>query len=155
FEVRGISRPKRGKMLAPQELPHPENEKHRMSLLQYEGLDGKIRKTYILRYFDAEKIRVSPNLVGYFTRVTVPARGTAFLKTVVSFDQVPGSEFLGSAYGGLNVAQKMELLGKEAETFPFWALTMRTDNSMMNRAIRNAQTDIFTLLTEEEGGIHY
>lgn len=155
FEVRGFSRPKRGKMLAPQELGHSENEKHRMSLLQYEGLDGKTRKTYILRYFEAEKIRVSPNLVGYFTRVTVPAKGTVFLKTVVSFDKPPSSQFMGSAYGGLTVVQKMELLGKEAEAFPFWGLTLRTDNSMINRAIRNAQTDIFTLLTEEEGGIHY
>jgi glycogen debranching enzyme len=153
FEVRGFYRPKRGKMLAPLEEELSGNR--RMTTLQYEGLDGKVRKTHILRYFDAEKIRLSPTLVGYFTQVSVPAKGTVFLKTQVSFDAPPQKNFLGSEFEGLNVAQKMQLLGKEAESFPFWSLTMKTDNSMMNRAIQNAQTDIFTLLTEEDGGIHY
>jgi glycogen debranching enzyme len=158
FEVRGFWRPKRGRMLAPIEETHPGGRT--MTVLQYEGLDSRVRKTYLMRYFEAEKIRVSPTLVGYFTQVTVPAKGTVFLKTQASFDRPPQDEFLGSSFEGLTVAEKMSLLGKETETFPFWALTMRTDNSMMNRAIKNAQTDIFTLLTEEEldGGkekIHY
>jgi glycogen debranching enzyme len=153
FEVRGFWRPKRGRTLAPVEEVGPGRRS--MTTLQYEGLDGRIRKTHILRYFEAEKIRLSPTLVGYFTRVKVPAKGTVFLKTQVSFDHPPQDMFLGSSFEGLSMAEKMSLLGKEAESFPFWSLTMKTDNSMINRAIKNAQTDIFMLLTEEEGGIHY
>ena len=82
FEVRGFPRARRGKM-----LPSVEEvrEDHTLTTLQYEGLDSRVRKTFIHRLFKAEKIRTSPSLVGYFSKVQVPSKGEVLLKTVVSF----------------------------------------------------------------------
>src|SRR5262249_14406630 len=55
FEVRGFSRPRRGRMLAPEE--QIDERGHRNITLSYEGLDGRIRRTHVHRYFDCEKIR--------------------------------------------------------------------------------------------------
>ncbi len=152
FEVRGFPRLKRGRMLPSEEYAQ---EGERITILQYEGLDSKIRKTFVRRLFNAEKIRVSPSLVGYFTRIGVPSKGTVLLKTVVSFDEMKEALFHGVRYGDLSIAEKMRLLFASRDIGPFSPLTIETDNAIVNRSILNAQTDIYMLLTQEEDNTLY
>jgi glycogen debranching enzyme len=146
FEVRGFPRQRRGRSLATEEV---STEGERISVLQYEGLDGVVRKTYIRRLFSAEKVRISPGVAGYFTRVDAPAKGTVLLKTVVSFDEMKSCDFFGVHYGHVSIADKMRLLTDSTGPGPFSSLVMETDHEIVNRSILNAQTDIYMLLTEE------
>lgn len=152
FEVRGFPRSKRGRMLP--SLESMENG-HRLSVLQYEGLDGEIRKTYVHRLFDAEKIRTSPSLGGYFTQVEVPPKGDAILKTIVSFDQPSRAKFQNQSFKELSVSQTMEALRAQGESAPFSKLQIETDNAIMNRAIQNSLIDIHMLLTAESPDVLY
>jgi glycogen debranching enzyme len=152
FEVRGFPRARRGRLLSPQESVV---EDRHITTLQYEGLDNQIRSTFIQRLFEVEKIRVSPNLAGHFTRITVPAKATVSLKTVVSFDQIHECKFKGVPYGQITLAEKMRLLHDQGEKSPFAALRFESDNAILDRSIRNAQTDIFMLMTAESSGDLY
>ena len=152
FEVRGFHRAKRGRMLATEER---EVNHHRISVLQYEGLDFRTRKTFVHRLFPAEKIRVSPALVGYFTRVEVPAKGTVALKTIVSFDAETDATFCGQDYERLSIADKMQLLNSSRSRRTLDLIQFNSDNLMINRSLQNAQTDISMLLTLEDGDIVY
>ncbi|MGZ3698790.1 MAG: amylo-alpha-1,6-glucosidase, partial [Bdellovibrionota bacterium] len=146
FEVRGFPRQKRGRMLAPYDEIRGG---HRTTVLSYEGLDGRIRRSYLQRFYDAEKVRVSPTLVGYFTRVTIPPKETVLIKTIVSFDQPCDGNLCGEPFEKLSVAESMRLMLQSTEEAPFAALSIETDNAIFNRSIKNAQTDIFMLLTQE------
>lgn len=152
FEVRGFPRLKRGRLLPPKESVVDDR---RITQLQYEGLDNQIRRTFVQRLFPVEKIRVSPNLAGHFTRVVVPAKETISLRTVVSFDQVTECKFKGVPYGQITLAEKMRLLHDQGETSPFSSLKFDCDNAIVTRSIRNAQTDIFMLMTAETSGELY
>lgn len=146
FEVRGFPREKRGKMLATEEEATPG---HRTSVLQYEGLDGMIRRTYVQRLFEAEKIRVSPQLVGYFTRIEIQPKQTVLLKSIISFNKPSTRGFFGRQFGEITLAEKMGLSKVASETTPFAGLDFGSDNPIVNRSIANSKTDIFMLLTEE------
>jgi glycogen debranching enzyme len=154
FEVRGYVRPKRGRLLPPIE---ETQDGRSLSVLRYEGLDGQIRETFIQRHFEVEKIRVSPGLLGYFARVRIPAKGSAILRTQISFDRPPSQiHFPGGSYASLNVEGKMMALAhKSGENNPLQAIELRTNNEILNRAIKNAEIDIFTLLTRERDHLLY
>lgn len=146
FEVRGFPRKKRGRMLAPEEELRTGQT---LTTLQYEGLDSKIRRTFIHRLFSAEKIRTSPSLVGYFTRVQVPPKGTVLLKTIVSFNDLTDMRFHGRLYGDLTIEEKMGKLLDASNSGLFSPLVIESDNAIINRALYCAQTDIYMLLTLE------
>ena len=146
FEVRGYPRLRRGRMLAPQESRGPHGP---MTLLQYEGLDGRVRKAFVQRLFEAEKIRLSPGLAGYFARIDLPPKGTVNLRTIVSFDRPSDEKLLDRSYVDMSIPEKMSLLHNRKGADPFSSLSIETDNAILNRSIQNAQTDIFMLLTEE------
>lgn len=152
FEVRGFQRPRRGKMLAAQEK---ELGGRRAAVLSYEGLDGLIRNTVIHRLFEFEKIRVSPLLVGIFSRIQIPPKETVALKTVVSFGEFKGLSFFGTDYSELAIADQMAKLSKNYSTSQVIQARVDTDNAIINRAIRSAETDIHTLTTVESGGLQY
>jgi len=152
FEVRGFARSKRGRVLTPVES---EVWGFPATTLQYEGLDGLIRRTFIQRLFKWEKVLVSPNLVGYVTRIQVPPKQTVALRSVVSFDHPSDCVFLGKAYYDLSIGEKMRLLLERQGSDPFASLVIESDNAIVNRAIRNSQTDIFMLLTEESSQVLY
>ncbi len=154
FEVRGFPREKRGRMLTPED--ELTESKWRTTVFSYEGLDGKTRSTHVQRLFPAEKIRVSPTLAGHFARVSVRGKGTAFLKTIVSFDQPSDYVFHGRGFDQISTAEKMTLLhGENESTLHFAPLKIESDNAILNRAIINAQTDIYMLLTDEVAGEPY
>ncbi len=152
FEVRGFARARRGRMLPATEIMQG-NEK--ITVLQYEGLDKITRKTFIQRFFEVEKIRLSPNLAGYFTEVTVPPKATVSLRTIVSFDRRSDGIFHGMNYQHITVADQMRLLNTKATESPFHGLSIESDHLILNRSIENAKTDIFMLLTEESEGLYY
>ncbi len=156
FEVRGFPRERRGRMLPTHESNPSEGSPWRSSVLQYEGLDGQTRRTFIQRLFGAEKIRVSPSLVGYFSQIEVGAKSTVLLKTIVSFDKEVGTDFWGQPFENLNVADMMNLLNRGTDAASHFApLKIESDNAILNRAIQNAFTDVFMLLTEEPSGDLY
>ena len=152
FEVRGFHRSKRGRMLPVEEQVR---DGELITILAYEGVDGVIRRTFIHRLFEAEKIRISPTLVGYFTRVTVPSKQTVLMKTIVSFDKLTEGRFHGERFSSISTAEKMQILGRASKDNPFTSLTLQSDNAILNRSILNAQTDVYMLLTEEPGNYLY
>lgn len=152
FEVRGFHRERRGRMLPVEE---EVREGSQIVVLQYEGLDNQIRRTFIHKLFNAEKIRVSPALVGYFSKITVPSKGTVCLKSIISFDKVSEGLFCGAPFKQTSTVESMTYLAKEAAQFPFASLKFESDNAILTRSIQNSQTDIFMLLTEEPGGYLY
>lgn len=151
FEVRGYARPKRGKMLSPGKCPdlNCRNENCPTTLLSYEGLDGKTRKTYIYHLFSAEKIRQSPSLSGYFSRILIPAKEDVCLKSILSFDQPSHGKFIEQPFEKLTVLQGMNLLAHQDETKKLNIPQIETDNAILNRAIQNAAIDINSLMTLE------
>ena len=152
FEVRGFPRPRRGKMLAAEES---SKDGGLTTILQYEGLDAQIRRTFIHRLFPAEKIRVSPSLTGHFTRISIPSKSTVALKTIVSFDKPSEGKLMGRPYAQISVPEKMEILARDYLVNPLLGLSIITDNALVNKSIENARRDIFTLLTREESGVLY
>ncbi len=148
FEVRGFPRERRGRMLAPEE--HQSGDLIRTTL-QYLGLDQVLRRVHIQRYFVAEKIRLSPDRAGYFSRITIPPKGDVELRTIVSFDQVHSGKIAGQQFSGLSVPDMMKTLAGQIESSPFaTGLRIETDNAIINRALENARTDIQMLLTLED-----
>ena len=152
FEVRGFTREKRGRMLAIEETREPGMV---TTVHQYEGLDNRIRKTYIRRFFDTEKIRVSPSLAGYFTRVRIPPKETVALKTIVSFDREPSNRLHNESYATITVPEMMSSLDRHRDKGVLSSLSFNCDNAIVTRSLKNALTDIYMLLTQEENSILY
>jgi glycogen debranching enzyme len=146
FEVRGFARARRGRVLEPEEI---DEGRGRVSVLRYEGLDGKLRTTFIHRLFHSLTLPGATGLVGASIRIEVPPKETVSLKSVVSFDRPSSCRFLGRHYHELSIPEKMGLLADKGGSDSFAALQIESDNAIINRAIHNAQTDIFMLLTEE------
>jgi glycogen debranching enzyme len=148
FEVRGFSRARRGRMLGIEEFREPGQV---TTVHQYEGLDDQVRRAYIRRYFDAEKIRVSPSLAGYFTRIRIPPKETVSLRTVISFDREPSGKLHREIYASISVPQMIASLNEHRDKGTLSTLSFESDNAIVNRSLNNALTDIYMLLTREEG----
>ncbi len=151
FEVRGFNRLRRGTMREPEEITR---NGQKVTILSYEGLDGRTRRLFIHRLFETQKVRLDPGMAGHSTEFTVPSKGMVSLRTIISFDRPSDGIFHGVSYQHITMADKMALLSKGVEASPFHGLSIQSDNLILNRAIENAQTDIFMLMTEEaaEGG---
>jgi glycogen debranching enzyme len=147
FEVRGYARIKRGKMLDIEESKAPGVM---TTVHQYEGLDGKIRKSFVRRYFEAEKIHFAPGLAGYFTRVVVPPKQTVSLKSVVSFDRDPAEKVYDKVFPEVAVAELMTTLYQNRHKSLVSSVSFESNNAIVNRSLTNAQTDISMLLTREK-----
>jgi glycogen debranching enzyme len=146
FEVRGFTRDKRGHMLQLEETREPGVI---TTVHQYIGLDEKIRKTHVRRFFDAEKIRVSPSLAGYFTQVRVPPKGTVSLRSIVSFDKEPSNRLYQQEYSSITVPDMMDSLHRHRDKGAVSSLSFDCDNAIVTRSLKNATTDIYMLLTKE------
>jgi glycogen debranching enzyme len=153
FEVRGFPRAKRGKMLGLEE--ETSEDGFVTTIHQYEGLDDKIRKTFIKRFFKTEKIRVSPGLAGYFTRITIPPKETVSLKTIVSFDEASAGNLYDKKYATISLPEIMSTLHHNREKGVVSPLSFESDNAIFDRSLKNAQMDIYMLLTREKSGVLY
>jgi len=151
FEVRGFVRKARGRMLPAEEV---REEGSLTTIHQYEGLDRVIRRTHIRRYFDVEKLRASPGLAGYFSRITVPAKDTVSLRTLVGFDRPPDERLLGEApfneiFPSITTPRMMQVLSSRRDKAPPVKLSFECDNAIVTRALTSALTDVYMLLTRE------
>lgn len=152
FEVRGFTRKARGKMLPIEEERDAQSV---MTIHQYEGLDQKTRKTFVRRYFPLEKIRVSPGLAGYFTRIRIPPKETVSMRTAIGFDEPPAADLMGRKFISIPTPQLMETLANHREKEPIANLQFDCDNAIVARSINSALTDIYMLLTLEGGKTLY
>jgi glycogen debranching enzyme len=154
FEVRGFARIKRGTMLPALEERSPDG-KWTMITHQYRGLDDVVRKTCIRRYFDVEKIRVSPAIAGYFTRVQIPSKEAVSLRAAVGFNKPPIEEIIGKSFISIPTVEMMDSLENYRDKEPASGISFECDNAIVNRSIKNALTDIYMLLTREDDGTLY
>ncbi len=152
FEVRGFPRAKRGRLLAPEDSRQGDRQ---VTVLQYEGLDLRVRRAFIQRFFEVERVSLGPELAGHAARVRIPAGQVASLRSVVSFDRPSDCLFKGAFYGRLALSEKMELLNQQAPSSHLSGMRFYCDNAILERSIRNAQTDILMLLTAESSGELY
>ncbi len=154
FEVRGFARKGRGKMLPVTESRDKKSGWTRITI-QYEGLDDLIRKTVIQRCFDVEKIRVSPEMAGHFTRVYIAPQGSFSLRTTVAFNAEPVVEIMGQPFASVPTVEMMDSLSKYRDKEPNLGLEFDSDNAIVNRSIKNGLTDIYMLLTREDNSTLY
>ncbi len=152
FEVRGYARPHRGRLLSPDEQ---SDDRSQATVFRYEGVDGSLMKTYVYRMFSSEKIRLSPNLAGYFTQLEIGEKQSVHLKTVVSFSKPSGCQFFNIPFEKVSVYEAMELLAQNASMSLASKIEIISDHSMFNRAVANAVRDVSMLMTEELPGVFY
>lgn len=149
FEVRGMTRAARGKLRPPQEIA-PDHY-----CLEYLGLDGRVRSTHLHRLYSAEKIRLSPYLSGWFTRVELQPKEILTLRSVVSFNQASALLFHGHEFKTLDAGDMMRLASEREAKPRLFDLNIETDNAILGRAIDCAATDISMLLTRESDSLLY
>ena len=149
FEIRGMTRAARGRLKPPQEHA-PDHYQ-----LAYEGLDGRTRSTHLHRLYPAEKIRLSPYLTGWFTRIELQPKEILTLRTIASFDGPSSRLYHGAPFDGLEAAEMMSLAGSHGAKPRFFDFKLETDNAILDRAIDCAITDISMLLTRESDSLLY
>ncbi|MEN9723377.1 MAG: hypothetical protein RJB38_1363, partial [Pseudomonadota bacterium] len=149
FEVRGMTRQARGKLLP------PEERSPRHDIFHYEGRDGRHRSTHLQRCYDTDKIRLSPYLTGYSTLLTLDPKEIIVFRTVVSFDDAVPLRYHENDFEGLDPSQMMALATRNEAKPKLFSFSLETDHALFNRAIDCASTDIRMLLTEESGGLLY
>lgn len=149
FEIRGMTRDKRGTLLPAQE---PSSTHWTLS---YRGLDGSTRSTHLHRLYPAEKIRVSPYLTGWNTRVEIQPKEILTLRTVVSFNQASNLLFHGKSFDDLDAGSMMALEREHgAKPTPF-DFRIESDNPLFNRSIEAAICDVSMLLSRESDSLLY
>lgn len=152
FEVRGYARPRRGRLLSPDEV---SDSRTQATVFRYEGVDGSLMKTYVYRMFASEKIRLSPNLAGYFTQLEIGEKQSVHLKTVVSFSNANACHFFNIPFEEVSISQQMDLLSHHSPLMVTGKIEIVSDHSMFNRAVSNAVRDVSMLMTEEMPGVFY
>jgi glycogen debranching enzyme len=156
FEVRGMERAKRGRLLSPTER---ENGRP-TTILQYEGLDGLVRRTFITRLQPSQRLRDQRSAdggiqIGHVTRLRLQPKQALLIKTIVTFDREPDGKIHGEDFGSMTLGEKMRLLLSNRATSLITPVQFESDNAIFDRSIENAQIDISMLLTRESGGLLY
>lgn len=149
FEVRGMSRKSRGNLNPPSE----PSAAH--FILSYSGLDGRLRETHIQRFYQAQKIRLSPYLTGYTTQVVLDPKEIATFRTVVSFDHPSSLLFYKHPFDDMDAGAMMHLASLQLSKPKLFDFHIESDNAIFNRALDCAATDITMLMTQEPGEILY
>ncbi len=147
FEVRGYPRPKRGSFIDASEHPGPRGS--RITVLGYEGLDRKLRRTFVHRFHESKRLGGSQTFEGSASRVAIPPKEDAILKTIISFDEPHSGKIKEHDFATINIPQLTDILRESRHSPLFSGLRIETDNAIVNRAIENAKIDIRMLLTVE------
>jgi glycogen debranching enzyme len=127
FEVRGVTRDRRGTALP------PECE-HAGVRLGYRGLDGVVRTTRIA--FSPAPVAVTPGSARY--RLTFPPGGRVELSMTIAAEGAAG------APSGTR--------RRRARPAPLGAATLETSHQSMNRWLARARADVRMLLTDTSDG---
>lgn len=154
FEVRGMVRRMRGSQLPPRELS-AGTPGYAHQILSYEGLDRKLRSTHVRRIYPSRKIRLSPHLLGNFSRHEIGPKEIVTLRTHVSFDEGREPVYFGEDFQSLDAAAMMKLATERRSSKLFFDLRIETDHAILNRAIESAKTDLEMLITREDSGDFY
>lgn len=149
FEIRGMTRPGRGALLPAQEL----SPLHWM--LSYRGLDGAVRSTHLHRLYSAEKIRVSPYLTGWITRVEIQPKEILTFRTVASFNQPSSLLFNGENFEDLDAGGMMTLAANRGAKPALLDFRIESDNALFNRSVDAAICDVSMLLSRESDSVLY
>jgi glycogen debranching enzyme len=149
FEVRGMKRPARGTLLPAQELAPTHWS------LSYRGLDGAIRNTHLHRLYPAEKIRISPYLTGWITRVEIQPKEILTFRTVASFNRPSSLLFHGENFETLDAGTMMSLASYRAAKPALLDFRIESDNALFNRSVESAICDVSMLLSSESDSLLY
>ncbi len=154
FEVRGMTRKHRGMQLPPEERA-VSSQNHSHQVLSYQGLDQRIRRTHLQKFYFSKKIRHSPQLLGSFSRHELAPKEILTLRTHVSFDEGRSPVFYGEPFADLDASAMMKLASERRRSKLFFNLKIETDHAILNRAIESARTDLEMLITREDDGSFY
>ncbi len=152
FEVRGFTRPKKGKLLPPEQRSDPRSSE---TILYYEGLDSLVRSSHIHRLFPSRKIMLNETTSAVHARVVIPAKSDFQLKTAVSFNQPWNEKIRDERFAELSVNDFVAAVSNSRKNEALGGVRIETDNAILNRAIHNARVDIRMLLTSEADGTVY
>ena len=141
FEVRGVRRPERGRML-------PTTIDEHGVVFGYEGLDGVIRRTYV-QTPTTSKSEGYGHSAAVTSRVVVPAKGRADLKTVVSFNERSNEELFDDNFEILTVSEHLKILESLSQNAYLGEFKIKSDNSIFDQSMKNARMDIEMLTTFE------
>lgn len=162
FEVRGFTRDKRGKLLSPEEQRFPsessdQNDPFRhCTSLSYRGVDEKLRQSWVTRFFDVEKIQLSPDRMGHFTHVSIEPKDEVVFRSLVSFEEPYPTSLERRQVGSASLSDMIQWASRHpSSTYVSAGVTIRTDNMVLDKAVRNARADIQMLLAHEGGGVMY
>jgi glycogen debranching enzyme len=145
FEVRGLKRAKRGKLLPP-ELRRKE------LILAYIGLDGKRRTTLLQFSHDARKGKTK-NAVGF--RIRLKPGGEEYLTITTScLITEDGSEKRGKPPRPLLFDEAAKLAFKKLRALKGLRCEIFTSNQQFNQAMSKSISDIQMMLTETEYGLY-
>jgi len=141
FEVRGLKRKSRGKLL------HPQSEDKTL-ILAYLGKDELFRQTHL--YFSQRPTSVEINSEGAIVVFDLEVEGDG--KAVLSFNVKPviGDERVKGSIGDFK--KILDELEASYDEYDDNCLTIDTSNSIFNRLLERSKKDIRALVTEMPEG---
>ncbi len=137
FEVRGMKRRRRGRMLAPE-------AGGKEILLSYEGLDGVLRRSLIKFSHAPDEIREGRRAI--FKKDLKPGQTDTFS---LSVSCLAGKNRRAPAY-----KSACGRLRKQAQDFLGTATRIHTSNDLFNESVRKAVSDIMMMLTRTPHGAY-
>ncbi|MBI3558324.1 MAG: amylo-alpha-1,6-glucosidase [Deltaproteobacteria bacterium] len=141
FEVRGVQRSERGRVLP------PVVDDHGM-VFGYEGLDGITRHTFV-QTNTGSKCEAYGQSAAITSRIIVPAKGRADMKTVVSFDVRSNERIFEDNFEIITVSEHLKILEDLSQHAYLGEFKIRSDNVIFDRSMKNARMDIEMLTTYE------
>ncbi len=141
FEVRGVRRAQRGRVLTP-------TVDERGVVFGYEGLDGITRRTFV-QTPTGSRSEAYGHSAAITSRVLAPAKGRADLKTVISFNERSNEEIFEDNFEIITVSEHLKILENLSQHAYLGDFKIRSDNVIFDRSMKNARMDIEMLTTFE------
>ncbi|MEW6057066.1 MAG: glycogen debranching N-terminal domain-containing protein [Bdellovibrionota bacterium] len=142
FEVRGFSRRTRGEVLNPS-----AGRSFPGVVLEYRGLDDKLRRTYIQTYSGTPRIELYGKTAVLTHRVLLQPKCRYDLKTVLSFDQPSDGKLAGESFREITVSEHNHLVDSTNSHAYLGEANIESDNPIFDRCIKNARLDVEMLTT--------
>lgn len=145
FEVRGLRRAHRGQVFAP-----AIKDAAGSVVLEYQGLDGIMRRTFIQCLSNEPRIEATEDHIVITYRLHVPAKSRIDVKTVISFDEPSRGQLVDEPFRELTMTEHLQKIESFVGNAYLGEVRMRADNPIFDRGLRNARLDIEMLTTFEE-----
>lgn len=147
FEVRGLSRPRRGEILEPEVLENGV-------AFGYRGLDGRVRKTRVFFSRKPDGVRIESGLARLDFRFHLPVRQKLYLFMQVATDVVGGRSKLPVLEMNRLPAAFYQVAEGLAGDYSRWkqeCTFFMTDNEQFNEMLNAGVTDMRALITDYPG----